>query len=241
MEKTNLKFSKPLLVKKHNVFSIATSWGFFILGDKMRICKVDGCNKSRKITKGYCIKHYTQMLRYGKILDRTIYSPNEIIIKGDIAEIILYNRHGEETARTIIDTGEVEKIKPYKWHTAKGYVETTVRGGKNILLQNMIMNITSSRKRMVDHKDRDTLNNRKVNFRICTNKENSRNSKMPSHNTSGAKGVYWRKERNKWQAQIKINQKQTYIGIFKDKTKAILAYNEAAYKHFGEFAYQNKI
>ena len=214
--------------------------GFFISGGTMKICSVEGCDKGGKITRGYCIKHYTQILRHGKILDRTIYDPNEIIIKGDVAEIVLYDKKGKETARTVIDINNVEKIKAHKWHLAKGYVATSLRE-KNVLLQNMIMNLNSSREQMVDHKDRNTLNNRKSNYRFCTNTENSRNSSKPKHNTSGVKGVYWHKARNKWQAQIKVNQKQTYIGIFKDKTNAILAYNKAARKHFGEFAYQNKI
>lgn len=213
--------------------------GLFYFEGTMKTCSVEGCG-GKLFLKEYCQKHYWQMRRHGKILERTIYDPNKITIKDDIAEIVLYNKKGKEIAKTIIDAEDADRIKNHKWHMAKGYVETS-RNGKNILLQNMIMNITSNKKQMADHKDRNTLNNRKSNYRLCSHVENCRNKGVSEANSSGFKGVYWHKNKGKWQSQIKINQNGIYLGLFKDKIKAAKAYNKAAIKYFGEFACLNKI
>lgn len=60
-------------------------------------------------------------------------------------------------------------------------------------------------------------------------------------NTSGYIGVYFYKPTQKWMASIKENRKLTYLGYFPDKEDAARAYNEAARKLHGEFAYQNTL
>lgn len=53
----------------------------------------------------------------------------------------------------------------------------------------------------------NTLDNRKQNLRICSNQENSFNKNKNSNNSSGYKGVYFDKERNKWRSAIQFNGK----------------------------------
>jgi hypothetical protein len=53
-------------------------------------------------------------------------------------------------------------------------------------------------------------------------------------NTSGFKGVTFRKDTSKWQAQICINKKYKSLGSFKEITDAAAAYKNAALAHFGE-------
>ncbi len=60
---------------------------------------------------------------------------------------------------------------------------------------------------MVDHIDRNKLNNRIENLREVSNQCNMRNAKQPKNNTSGVKGVYWNRRDGKWVARININQK----------------------------------
>jgi hypothetical protein len=89
---------------------------------------------------------------------------------------------------------------------------------------------------MVDHIDRDRLNNRASNLRLATNAENSRNAKLSKRNASGAKGVYWYARHEKWTAQIRVNRKLLSLGYFAQKADAIAARQEAEREHFGEFA-----
>ncbi len=91
----------------------------------------------------------------------------------------------------------------------------------------------------IDHINGDGLDNRKSNLRICKHGENQYNSKMPKNNTSGYKGVYWDKRRNKWISQININGKHVYIGQFINAIDAANAYDKAAMQYHKEFAKPN--
>ena len=201
-----------------------------------KICKVDGC-KNKHLAKGYCWKHYLQLRRHGKILKRTVYDPNEIIITDDIAEIVLYNRKCQEIDRTIIDTEDVERVENHMWYlTDKGYAATNING-KRVKIQHIIMGTKS----LIDHKDRNKLNNRKSNYRFCTSAENSKNIGILRSNTSGYKGVCWHKQAKKWQARIEVNKIRHYLGLFKTRKEAAKAYNIACLKHHGEFACLNRL
>jgi len=205
----------------------------------VKTCNIGGCNGEIK-AKGFCNRHYKQMRRCGKTLERTQRDPNEIIIRGDIAEIVLYDKNCNEKARTIIDAEDVEKVKKYKWRLACGYVRT-ILDRKSIGIQHLIMGAKPDKKKIIDHKDRNPLNNQKANLRFCTHADNRRNGARKSDNTSGFKGVYLSKATRMWIAQIAINRKCYHLGTFKNKIKAAIAYNEAAIKHYGEFANVNKI
>ncbi len=90
----------------------------------------------------------------------------------------------------------------------------------------------------IDHKNRNKLDNRKNNFRIATYSQNNANTVARS-GTSNYKGVSWHKPLNKWRAAISINSKKIFLGYYSSENKAARAYDEAARKHFGEFAYTN--
>jgi hypothetical protein len=93
----------------------------------------------------------------------------------------------------------------------------------------------------IDHIDRNKLNNNSDNLRPSVLNGNNHNISIPCHNSSGYKGVYWYKPRNRWRSMIKINKKQITLGNFKTKQEAAIAYNEAAIKYHGEFASLNII
>jgi hypothetical protein len=91
----------------------------------------------------------------------------------------------------------------------------------------------------IDHKNHNTLDNRRENLRRCTHRQNLFNQKKPSNNTSGFKGVYLDKRRNKWRASIMVNNKTVFLGHYLTATKAAQAYDVAAKKFYGEFAHFN--
>lgn len=93
----------------------------------------------------------------------------------------------------------------------------------------------------VDHRDKNGLNNLISNIRLATTSQNQCNRGKASNNKSGFKGVSWEKKARKWRAEIAINGKNFSLGNFNRKSHAILAYNEAALRLHGEFAYQNVI
>lgn len=62
-----------------------------------------------------------------------------------------------------------------------------------------------------------------------------------SRNKSGFKGVSWDNGKERWLATICVDCKRIYLGRFDQVTDAARAYNEAAIKYHGEFAWQNRI
>ena len=145
----------------------------------------------------------------------------------------------------IVDLQDSTVISHYKWHFLKtGYAATSVGGRKNkkmIYMHRLLMSVTD-RHISVDHINKDKLDNRRSNLRICTHRQNcSNSSKSKNRKTSIYKGVYFDKERQLWQAKIKVNYKNVYLGRFPIETQAAKAYNNAALKYFGIFASVNEL
>ena len=88
----------------------------------------------------------------------------------------------------------------------------------------------------VDHIHNNTFDNRRSELRIATHRQNKQNTKKPKSNTSGFKGVSKHPLVDRWVAQITINGRRTYLGLYATPEEAHEAYCEAATKHFGEFA-----
>ena len=200
----------------------------------MKTCKADGCNRTDIKAKGYCGKHYTQIRRHGKILDKTRFDLNEIIIHEDYAEIILYDKKGNEKARALIDLDDIDKVKEYRWHLddSNGYISNNTIGYQH----RFIMNCPEDK--VVDHINHNSLDNRKCNLRVCNSSQNNANKGIQSNNTSGYTGVCWYKAGSKWQVSIKVNYKSIFLGYYDDLEEAIKVRKEAEIKYFGE--YRNK-
>lgn len=88
----------------------------------------------------------------------------------------------------------------------------------------------------IDHINGNRSDNRFVNLRIATNIENARNSRMRVNNACGYKGVHYKKQLNKFVAQIRVGGRVLHLGVFKTAAEAHDAYCRAAKEHFGEFA-----
>ncbi len=203
----------------------------------MRECIVEGCS-DRHDAKGYCKKHYGQMHRHGKILERTRFDMNEYEIKDCYAEMWLYDLHGNKIANTTIDLEDVIRCKQFKWYkTPMGYPARR-DGSTLILLHRFLMGPDHLH---VDHIDRNKMNNRKSNLRLATRSENLCNQKTSLRNSSGYKGVSWNKRRGKWHCYITKDQRRHHLGYFDSVREAAVKYNESAIKLHGEFARLNVV
>ncbi len=88
----------------------------------------------------------------------------------------------------------------------------------------------------VDHIDLNRMNNKIENLRAATKAQNCSNAKLSTKNTSGHKGVSYKKSRGKWCAQITHQRNHLHIGLYDTKDMAILAINKARHELHGEFA-----
>lgn len=110
----------------------------------------------------------------------------------------------------------------------------------SIFLHHMISGTTS----LVDHKNRNTLDDRRCNLRAATHVQNCWNSSKKPNTTSRFKGVCWDKKMQKWKAYINkepVNGKKRtrHLGYWDSESSAASAFNLAAKEKYGEFAVLN--
>jgi hypothetical protein len=207
-----------------------------------RICGIsnkEGGNfyYNSKHGKNICAKHYVQLERYGEILNRTRFDENEYIIYNDYAEIICYNKNQKESVRLLIDLEDVDKCKTLKWKFYNGYGYS-----KSIKIHRYLLNIQDEDIK-IDHINRNKLDNRKENLRVCSQMQNLWNSSKRSDNTSGVIGVSENKKNkiNPWNAELNCKNKKVLRISVKTKQEAIILRLKAELKYFGEFAPQKHL
>jgi hypothetical protein len=148
-----------------------------------------------------------------------------IRIEGDLAYITLTKGY-----EAIIDAEDVPLVQGYNWSalvTRKNvYAMRRCNTRGSILMHREVA--CTPKGLETDHINLNTLDNRSVNLRIVNQSQNSMNTTKPVTNTSGVKGVYWNKEKCKWQAQIKVNGKNRYLGRFSCIEDAKKVHREAA-------------
>jgi HNH endonuclease/AP2 domain len=91
--------------------------------------------------------------------------------------------------------------------------------------------------RHIDHKDGNRSNNAPSNLRLATYEQNNANRRVMKSSTSGVKGVELDKRSGKWCARITSNGKSQRLGSYDKLEDAARAYNRAAKRLFGEFAF----
>lgn len=143
---------------------------------------------------------------------------------------------------TTVDDSDVELLRKFSWSTAicgsKIYARAKING-QLVFMHRFLMNAPKGK--MVDHEDRNGLNNRRDNLRFCTKRQNQSNTGLAKNNVSGYKGVSWDKATKKWTVQVSINDIKVYLGQYLDIKDAARAYNAKALETQGEFAFQNPI
>jgi len=141
---------------------------------------------------------------------------------------------------TIIDAADLLQVGRFnwcasKWQNGKFYAYHKIRKydgtGTNIAMHRYLLGADKSVN--VDHKDGDSLNNRRSNIRLAPGGGNQQNRKKLSHR-SLPKGVHV--NRKKYRARIYANGKKINLGTFLTPEAAHKAYCDAAVKYFGEFA-----
>lgn len=161
----------------------------------------------------------------------------------------------------LIDDIDYAAVSKYNWSVFQGPLNKTVyakcylRTGKyrkrgtvgsetgysvrQVYLHKFIWQQMRRKKTLLDHKDRNGLNNRRDNLRAATGVQNKGNIGLNAANTSGYRGVMWAKQKGKWKATLCHRPKVKHLGFFLNKEDAARAYDKAAAEYFGEFAYLN--
>jgi len=137
----------------------------------------------------------------------------------------------------MVDPADYEWLRQYAWYAeaSRGTIYAcTFCKGKRCPMHRMLMNPPAGME--VDHKNRNSLDNHRINLRNCTHAQNVRNRSFRP-GVSQFRGVTPR--RGKWHAWIRCDGKPLSLGLFDDPTEAARVRDRKAIEVYGEFAYLN--
>jgi hypothetical protein len=145
----------------------------------------------------------------------------------------------------IVDAEDFEWLSQRKWQAEKHrntfYARRTSYNPskKNIKMHRLILNLKKGDAAVCDHKNRNGLDNRKENLRLVTIGLNNYNCKKYVSNTSGYRGVSWRKCLNKWSVRIDSKGITVFCGCYRNLEQAASEYDKAAILLYGANAILN--
>lgn len=138
----------------------------------------------------------------------------------------------------IVDPEDQHIVDAYNWSSdGEGRIRTSI-AGKTIRLHQLIL----PGFKLIDHKDGNNLNNKKINLRPATVAQNGWNRGKTKANTTGYKGVFKHPNDSLWNkffARIVANQQRYHLGFFHTAEEAAVAYDKECKRLHGEFARVN--
>lgn len=139
----------------------------------------------------------------------------------------------------IVDEADAELVNQYRWNPLRhksGFYATARESQKTVYLHRLIVGFPEGQE--VDHANRDGLDNRRSNLRVCSRSGNTSNRARMKSNTTGFVGVEYRAN-GRFQAAVWVNYHKVSLGTFDTAEDAARARDAAARDAFGEFASLN--
>lgn len=138
---------------------------------------------------------------------------------------------------TLVDEVDYYRFKDFSWCLRGEYIVLNEKRGIK-RLHRLIMGAEVGE--VIDHKNGNKLDNRRNNLRKCTHQQNLWNSVISkSKKSSKYRGVFFRKDRNRFITRVILNNKIYRLGSFKNEIDAAIVYDSFAIKNYGEFAKLN--
>ncbi len=136
-------------------------------------------------------------------------------------------------AETLVDDDLFEHLNKFRWHNAYGWgghpcIKRRILGVKprrSIAIHHEVLGIDplDLKGSVVDHINRNPLDNRRENLRVVSKSENALNSIR----SIKAKAVYYEKSRNRWKAFLLLPHKtRIYLGSFRTEAEAVVAHEQ---------------
>lgn len=145
-------------------------------------------------------------------------------------------RNGD-TFTVLLDDADADYFDQYNWNvTDHNYVARRIGKRSTVYLHRLLNGEPEGL--LIDHKNRNRLDNRRENLRVCNRAQNNSNNETKRDNSSGYVGVR-RNRTGKWEAGFYDNNSYVYLGIFDDAAEAAKARDRAVLEHRGEFASLN--
>lgn len=213
---------KDILGERFGRWTVMDYVGTNSRGNPIWLCQCD-CGTWKELT------HYTLLVKKSKSCgcESRKVKLNDYILTDDVCKCILST--GEHV---LFDREDYPKIAQHKWSKSGGYA-CTIIDGHNVRFHRLI--IDCPEKMLIDHINRNRLDNRKCNLRICTTMQNNWNAIYPRFN-GGHRGVIKLNRTNKWLARINVNYECIILGRYNSFEEAVEARLKAEKFYFGEFA-----
>jgi len=141
-----------------------------------------------------------------------------------MSKIPLRNKKGEIIDYTTVSPEDFEHLNQFKWCKSDGYVKGNGNYRLHRYIKIEILKETILENYIVDHQDRNPLNNQRSNLRIITYSENTRNRKKKENCTSKYIGVSRSKKYNKFEVRINLKDKLLWA-LYNNEIHAAYQYN----------------
>lgn len=134
------------------------------------------------------------------------------------------NALGDVVAWVVLDRPDAERLSIWRWHLVNGRAHRTVHLGvsrRKVAMHREILGLGPGDPD-VDHRNRDMLDNRRINLRAVTKTVNNQNRDpdcdvaSSSHRGVGANA-------GKWRARVSVGGKQHHLGMFDTEDEAAAA------------------
>lgn len=187
--------------------------------------------------KMLCRKHYDQYRTHGYCLKNSIFDKNMVEkIDDKYSYVVLMDRKYNIVGKAKIDNKNIDMVLENRWNLSGwGYAQS-----KAGLMQNIILK-RSAESDIVDHINRDTLDNTEENLRLVNKSENAINSGLRPNNSTGITGVSYSKHLNGYRSYINYNGERIELGYSINKEKAIKNRLRAELLYYGDFAPQRHL
>jgi hypothetical protein len=143
----------------------------------------------------------------------------------------------------LVDDEDYEKLIIHKWFVSKNnsgkiyYAHRRAKKADKRNTQQIAMHreiIGDKEGFIIDHINRNGLDNRKENLRHVTHSQNRMNKDLIANKTSRFAGVAWSTSKNKWRSYITcaLNKKFIHLGYFDNELVAAIYYSLYLNKYF---------